>query len=168
MAWFTEFRVHDDSQPWMICFYITLNYRLPDNSLLGIEQQAAWCEECGSFGSAEIIPSLEDLKTRIQELQTPTPKLLFIYRTQDSIRDTIAELHTRLRWRADRRSPARCLACGSTAITPVQFGEDRSCVVNGKLLTETEQGFADTADWIAEFTSEGVATSGLQRTKRCT
>jgi len=170
MAWFTEFRVDDDTEPHMICFFITLNYRLHDKSLLAIEQEAAWCEGCRRFGSAEVIPSIEELKARVQELQTPTQKLLFIYRTQEAIRGAIAELHTRLRWRADRKSSARCLACGSTAITPVRFGEDRTCVVNGKRLTESGQGFADTADWIAEYTPEGIATSGptSQRTKRST
>lgn len=170
MAWFTEFRVDDETDPCMICFFSTLNYRLPDKSMLGIEQEAVWCEGCRSFGSAEVVPSIEELNARIQELQTPTQKLLFIFRTQEAMNIAIAELHTRLRWRAARKSPARCLACGSTAITPVRFGEDRTCVVNGKRLTESGQGFADTADWIAEYTSEGIATSGpaSQRTTRCT
>jgi hypothetical protein len=170
MACFTKFRVDDETDPYIICFFSTLNYRLPDQSLLGIEQEAAWCEECRSFGSAEFIPSIEDLNARVQELQTPTQKHLFIYQTQEAIIGAIDQLRTRMRWRAARKSPARCLACGSTAITPVRFGEDRTCVVHGKRLTESGQGFADTADWIAEYTSEGIATSGptSQRTSRST
>jgi hypothetical protein len=170
MAWFTEFRIDGETEPCMICFFSTLNYRLPDKSLLRIEQEAAWCEACRSFGSAEVIPSIEDLNARVQDLQTPTQKLLFIFRTQEAISGAIDDLRTRLIWRAARRSPARCLACGSTAITPVRFGDDRTCVVNGKRLTEAGQGFADTADWIAEYTSEGIATGGptSQRTKRRT
>jgi len=134
MAWFTEFRIDGETEPCMICFYLTLNYRLPDKSLLRIEQEAAWCEGCRSFGVAEVIPSIEELYSRIQELQTPTQKLFFIYRTQEAMGSAIDELHTRLRWRGSRKSPARCLACGSTAITPVRFAEDRTCVVNGKRL----------------------------------
>ena len=170
MAWFTEFRADDETEPYMICFFSTLNYRLPDKSMLGIEQKVAWCEVCHSFGSAEVIPSIEELNGRIQELQTPTRKHLFIYRTQEAINGAIDELRTRSRWRATRESPARCLVCGSTAITPVRFSEDGTCVINGKRLTESGQGFADTADWIAEYTSEGIATDGpaSQRTKRCT
>ena len=168
MAWFTEFRVDDETEPYMICFFSTLNYRLPDKSLLGIEQEVVWCEGCRSFGSAEVIPTIEQLDTRNQELQTPTQKLLFLFGSEKAINGAIDELRIRLRWRAGRRSPARCLACGSTSITPVCFGEDRTCVVNGKRLTESGHGFADTADWIAEFTSEGVAISGPQRTTRCT
>jgi hypothetical protein len=170
MAWFTEFRVDDETEPHMICFFLTLNYRLPDKSMLWIEQEAVWCGGCRSFGSAEVIPSIEELNARIQELQTPTQKLLFIYRTQEAITGAIDELRTRLRWRATRNSVGRCLACGSTAITPVRFGEDRTCVVNGKRLTESGQGFADTADWIEEYTPEGIATDGpaSQRTRRST
>jgi hypothetical protein len=157
MAWFTEFRVDDDPDPYMICFFSTLNYRLADGSTLGIEQEVAWCEQCGSFGVVEILPSVEELRERLQELQTPTQKHYFIYRTDDAIKGVIDELRVRLRWRESRKSPARCLACGSTDIHPVRFGEDRSCVANGKRLVETGQGFADTDDWIAEFSSEGIA-----------
>jgi hypothetical protein len=170
MAWFTEFRVDDETEPYMICFFSTLNYRLPDKSLLRIEQEAAWCEGCHSFGIAEVIPSIEELNARLQELQTPTQKLLFIFRTQEAIGSAIDELRTRLRWRASRKSPARCLVCGSRAITPVRFADDRTCVVKGKRLTRSGQGFAETADWIAEYSSEGNATSGptSQRTGPCT
>jgi hypothetical protein len=159
MAWFTEFRIDGETEPCMICF-LTLNYRLPDKSLLGIEQEAAWCEGCGSFGSAEVVPSTEELNGRVKELQTPTQKLLVMYRTQAAINRAIAELHTRLKWRAERKAPARCLACGSVAITPVRFGEDRTCVINGKRLIESGHGFADTADWIVEYSTEGIATNG--------
>lgn len=170
MAWFTEFRVDDETEPYMICFFSTLNYCLPDKSMLPVEQEVAWCKGCRSFGSAEAIPSIEELHARVQELQTPTQKLLFLYGTKEVMNGAIDELRTRLSWRTARESPARCLACGSTAITPVRFGEDRTCVVNGKRLAESGQGFADTADWIAEFSSEGIAISGptSQRARRCT
>src|SRR5262249_20281761 len=140
-----------------VYFFSTLNYRLPDQSMLSIEQEAAWCEGCGLFECAEVIPSIEELYARIEELQTPTQKLLFLFRTQEAINVAIDELRTRLRWRATRKSSARCLACGSTSITPVRFGDDGTCVVNGKRLTETSWGFSDTADWIAEYTPEGIA-----------
>src|SRR4051812_25932189 len=90
-------------------------------------------------------------------LQTPTQKDYVIYRTDDAVRRAIEELRVRLKWWESRRSPARCLACGSTEIEPVRFGKNRSCVVRGKRLIEVEQGFADTADWIAVFSSEGAA-----------
>jgi hypothetical protein len=157
MAWFTEFRVDDDPDPYMICFFSTLNYRLADGSTLGIEQEAAWCEHCRSFGVVEIVPPVEELRERLQELQTPTQKHYFIYRTEDAIKGALDELRVRLKWRESRKSPPYCLACSSTKVEPVRFGEGRSCVVNGKCLVETGQGFADTADWIAEFLSEGIA-----------
>src|SRR4051812_7799503 len=119
MAWFTEFRVDDETEPYMICFFSTLNYRLPDKSLLGVEQEVVWCEGCRSFGSAEVIPTIEQLNERIQELQTPTQKLLFLFGSERAMSRAIDELRTRLTWRASRTSPARCLACGSTSITPV-------------------------------------------------
>jgi parallel beta-helix repeat protein len=50
----------DETEPCVICLFSTLKYRLTDKVLLGFEQEVAWCERCGSFGSAEIIPSIGD------------------------------------------------------------------------------------------------------------
>ena len=38
MAWFTEFRVDDETEPHMICFFSTLNYRLSDKSWEAIDR----------------------------------------------------------------------------------------------------------------------------------
>lgn len=160
MAWFTEFRVDGESDEHMICFHLTLNYRLADGSLLHVEQEAAWCERCACFGSAELVPSVEDLRNRIRDLQTPNNKVRSFFRTEAAIGRAIAELETRLKWRGDRRSPARCLRCGSTEIVPVRFGDHFSvCFVSGKRVVQLRTGFADTAFWIAEFTPEGIARS---------
>jgi hypothetical protein len=72
MAWLIAFHADGAPDPHYVCFYITLKYRLPDGSTLGIEQQAAWCKECQSFGTAEFVPSVEELRQRIEELETPT------------------------------------------------------------------------------------------------
>src|SRR5262245_21893894 len=97
MAWFTEFRADDEADPYMILFFSTLKYRLADGSTLGIEQEAGWCEHCRSFGSIEVIPSVGELRDRLQELQTPTQKLYFIYRTEDAINGALEDLRIRLR-----------------------------------------------------------------------
>jgi len=159
MAWLTRFRAEDDAEPHWVWFFLTLNYRLNDGSTLHIEQQAAWCEQCRRFGSAELVSSIDELRDWLEELQNPTQSIHFALPSADAIQGAIDEVQVRLRWFQTRKSPARCLTCGSTAITPIRFGEDGTCVVNGKRLIALEQGFADSQNWIAEYSSEGIAIS---------
>jgi hypothetical protein len=128
---------------------------------LYIEQQGAWCHQCRAFGSAEIIPLVEELHERIQEIETPTQKNIALNRSEAATRRELRVLRMRLKWRQSRESSARCLKCGSTDIEPICFGDDDdTCVAGGQRLTLTNRlyGHADTAfDWIAEYSPEGIA-----------
>ena len=155
MAWFTEFRADDALDPIMVCFYSTLRYRLAVGSALHVEQEAAWCARCRSFGIAEVLPWVEELRGRLQELRSPTKVHYVLFRTVEGIGAAMDELRARLKWRQSRESPARYLAYGSTEVGPGRFGEDRSCVVNRRRLVETGWGFADSANWVAGFSPEG-------------
>lgn len=157
MAGYVEFRVDNEAESVFICFYSTVNYRLADGTLLYIEQKAAWCNACQSFGTAEAIPSIDELHSRIAELKAPNQATYFVHGSDDGIREAIKETGVRLAWRETRQSLARCLTCGSADIVPVLFDQDQTCVIQGKKLILIGRGFADTEPWIAEFTSEGLA-----------
>ncbi len=157
MAYMIEFRADGESDSHIVCFFITLKYRLADDSTLCIDQEAAWCKHCQRFVTAERVPSLEELEQFIHELEAPTQKHYFIFGSKEGIRAGIVQLETQLRWRRNRESAARCLSCGSTDVMPVRFDENRSFFLHGKRFVEVDQGFADTRDWIAEYTPEGLA-----------
>ena len=83
------------------------SYVLPEGKDLTIERTFAWCDDCQRVQWAELIPDLEKLRSRNEEV--PCSK------TED-----------RIVWRMTRESPPRCLACGSTRIRPGLRGETRS------------------------------------------
>jgi len=156
MASFTEFRVEGELEPTCVYFFSTLRYRLGQDIAIGIEQDAAWCEGCQAFEAAEYVPSVEELNERMRDLQKASDKRDFLYPTRTAVNHAIAELRVRINWRLGRTSPPRCLVCGSTRIILVDFDEKRSCVIHGKHLSEVTYGFADTDDWIAEYSPEGL------------
>jgi hypothetical protein len=94
-------------------------YVLDDGQLLPVRVWPAWCERCRTFTLAEqIFPVAEEAK-ELKEVEyfAERPGLIppdrFIPVRQ------LPELRVRMLWRAERRSLAKCLACGCSDITPI-------------------------------------------------
>ena len=67
----------------------------------------------------------------------------------------ISELQARINWRKMRRSPPKCLHCGSSEILPIPEAEEFDHPVTGFRMKVEGQGFATTDGWRAEYTPEG-------------
>ncbi len=73
------------------------SYEFPDGSTININRGFAWCRPCAGVVWAEIIPELEELTEPVA-----------------------------IEWRKQRKSPPKCLECGSTEIIPCRAGETNS------------------------------------------
>jgi hypothetical protein len=80
-----------------------LRYHLSDGTefaFFGID--VVWCQRCEEFSSVEQLPTAESIRARMTYEENPP--------------NDLAELRTILDWRSSRKSPRKCLQCGS------QFG----------------------------------------------
>jgi len=73
------------------------SYKLPDHSTLNIFRTFAWCNRCSQVVWAERLPDLKELSEPVA-----------------------------VDWRKHRLDPAKCLACGSSDITPSRMGYTKS------------------------------------------
>jgi hypothetical protein len=139
-----------------IAFSAYLNYRLADGSLIHVDQQAAWCGECGRFVVAEFLADIDELKKTLAELRDGDEKQLdhlnFVGR---SVEEETDQLSRRIEWRRGRTSPPRCLQCGSPTIVPLPAGEEFPHPATGEKVIVGSMIFADMEWWEAEFSPEG-------------
>lgn len=95
----------------------TRRYCLSDGNELGLERRLARCHDCRGVVEADRLASLEEIDEAIQRTLDREPLLLeglaLISRTVD---EELQELNLIRNWRLQRRSPPKCLECGSTAI----------------------------------------------------
>lgn len=120
-----------------------------DGRLFPIDRELGWCDDCGGFSPVENIPTPEkieaqkmrrlkeeqELKEQIRAYRQLLPwhkrysltavRLPDDLSSRKSVVDSgareIKESIARLRFLDGRKSPARCLACGSTQIAPTQL-----------------------------------------------
>ena len=107
-------------------------YRLADGAEIELYSGPVWCERCAEATHGEEIESVQQIDRRIADLERlaaeirremtrpplPTPDAPGDRDQQEQI----AELRLRREWRSRRRSPPKCLICGSTAIVPLGHG----------------------------------------------
>lgn len=124
--------------PQQVSIIQTLGRRRLRDAELDVSCDAAWCSWCQQIVPAEYIPTVEDLIERVSNLKrqlrnrrrelAEAKRLLDstlmldarvlrganldVERTQRQVSDAKAELA----WRQSRRSPPRCLRCGSITI----------------------------------------------------
>jgi hypothetical protein len=120
------------------------SYALQDGETLTIERTFAWCDDCQRVQWAELIPDLEELRSRNKG-------------------EPCSQTDERIAWRITRASPPRCLACGSTKIRPGRLGETRSgnpkwvldCPkCGGTIRILMEPAFVNDRGWL-HFSPEG-------------
>ncbi len=154
---FIEYRREAAEQSEFVAYSAFLDYRLPDGSTLGVDQQPAWCRGCGQFVLAERLPEvaeLDELLAAVKAREPETVRRLTVFGR--SAEDEVAELTRRIAWRRGRQSPARCLHCGSGQIVALPSGGEFAHPATGERVTVVGSGFASMARWVAEFSSEGI------------
>ena len=90
-------------------------YLLDEGSTLSVPYVPAWCHHCRAVVHAEELPEVIALERQVREWQASS--------LDDSIRTWHLEwLASEIAWRSKRRSPAKCLVCGSTDIVRGSLG----------------------------------------------
>lgn len=130
-------------------------YVLDGLRLLPVRVWPAWCEGCQKFTASEQISSIEEEAKTLREVElfAERPGLIPPDR-HVSIRQ-LPNLRRRMQWRKQRRSPARCLECASTEITPIRPGPEVYIAGRGKCVARC-RGWADmSGPTNAYYDSEG-------------
>lgn len=130
-------------------------YVLEGNITLPILAWPAWCGACRRFRVAERVPTIAELGEELRELEyfakcpghIPPDRHVAIWK--------LPELRVRLPWRAGRVAPAKCLTCGSTAVTSIWPGPEVEIPGQGICIASFD-GWLDTG-YSADhyFTPEG-------------
>ena len=98
------------------------HYELANGTHIDFCSSPVWCRQCDEFTDGESIEVLEEIDRQIADLRYPTSELFGFIRESgtDSIGVEgirfITELEKRRRWRDRRKSPPKCLTCGSMEI----------------------------------------------------
>ena len=138
-------------------------YRLEDGREIELHSDPVWCTRCGTVTHGERLEPVAEIDKRIADLERlaaeywrdiarpPLP-------TPDAPGDAheraqIAELVSRRAWRTRRRSPPRCLLCGTTRITALEFQKPVRAGAGTVVLDVT--GFCSTDFNMWYFTPEG-------------
>lgn len=106
------------------------SYELEDGSTINIQKTFAWCSVCSEVVWAEVIPSMENLRSERSELQAPSEKTIDYLKSLAGSHSTLEAELERLRslldkqiqWLESRKSPSRCLSCGATSVTLILKG----------------------------------------------
>jgi hypothetical protein len=103
-----------------ICLYV-----LNERRLATLDCALVWCDSCQDFQAGESLDSTEWIESELARYRRgEVPEgLTFIYgegdeRAEKIVRE-IASLERKLHWRRMRRSPPRCLNCGSIKNRPI-------------------------------------------------
>lgn len=98
------------------------HYELPNGTHIDLRSSPVWCRQCNGFTNAEAVEALEEIDRQIGNLRDPKSELFQLYQDRstgligmDGIR-FISDLEKRRRWRKSRKSPPKCLGCGSAEI----------------------------------------------------
>ena len=117
-------------------------YVLEDGRLLPVRVWPAWCEHCQKFTAAEqIFPAAEEAR-ELSDVEYFAQRPGLIPPDRHVPIRQLPELRLRKSWRDQRRSPAKCLACGSVDITSICPGPDVDIPGRGKCVAHF-RGWAD-------------------------
>lgn len=114
---------------------ITLQYALPDGTSVQGYREAGWCNICDGIRDVEAKLDKVDLQSQLQAL-APQRGLGGMFksavdRALGGGSDTRSEDRQRLQGLLQvaqiRRSPQRCLHCGSTSVLPLMFDDTGNC-----------------------------------------
>jgi hypothetical protein len=117
MGWFLEIiDTHNHQQLGSIDLSDPIYWRLDHEVELALESDAAWCHRCQDFVMTERLPTIAAIEEKL--------KLLADESTDSRLQSKRVERWRVIReWRINRKSPPRCLVCGSM-FGVVPLGED--------------------------------------------
>lgn len=133
-----------------------LDYLLEDGTRLHVNQNDYYCTVCDCFVIGERIETIAELKYQIDQIENePESRHRKIAEYFGNVPKQIADLHVRIDWRRKRKSPPKCLHCGSTEILAIPEDDEFLHPATGQQMKVTGRGFASTAVWQATFSPEG-------------
>jgi hypothetical protein len=121
------------SQIARVVFARFLCYRLDDGTEITWTDQPVWCLDCRCVSAAEALPEaawLAEMLQRVEERGIDNDDregAKFLGRDASTIHsEEVQQWRVKLRWRIARRSPPRCLKCGSLTFQPLSLAQDGS------------------------------------------
>lgn len=119
MAFVYDIQIEGDPDPATLKFCDAL-YLLPEQrKLVPFVPVIVWCDVCQRFCAGEANDSADDIRKQIRAAEAGQGIANFLIEAPDQIRQWVAFWQGQLDCRLVRRSPPKCLACGSTAISHV-------------------------------------------------
>jgi len=135
-------------------------YELRDGSHIGVRSSPVWCRRCNDFTDGEAIEALEEIDQQIADLRDPMSELFRFYQDNasgslgvDGIH-SIIELEKRRRWLEGRKSPPKCLGCGSTEIVLLPDGQKVTNPTGSGWIEVSVTGLCSTPFTNRYYTSE--------------
>jgi hypothetical protein len=101
-------------------------YEFSESDRLKLHTVPVWCDRCGNFTEGENLSTVEEIDNQIRDLNDPTSEAYRMTRHgslekdfgkgESFLQDRLAELARRRTWREARKSPPKCIYCGSSEI----------------------------------------------------
>jgi hypothetical protein len=144
------------------------SYVLEDDNRIDVLSLPVWCHLCHDFSEGEMIEGLEEIDRQPADLRDPESELYRLtidtFPTDDGcprLRPLFTEsLRQRRRWREARKTPPKCLICGSTEIIVFKLGEKARNPIGPGWVEITETGHCSTEFSNRSFTPEGELIPG--------
>ena len=107
-------------------------YEFSESDRLDLHSAPIWCHRCRMITHGEALSTVEEIDTQIRDLNDPSSEpyrmtrhgLLdeLLGKGEEVLQERVAELQRRRRWREERRSPPKCIHCGTTQIMLLPLG----------------------------------------------
>jgi hypothetical protein len=107
-------------------------YEFSKSDRLDLHSVPVWCHRCGKITHGEELSTIDDIDKQIRDLNDPSSELYRMTRHgvldellgkgDEFLHEQIAELQRRRRWREERKSPPKCIHCGTTQIVALPMG----------------------------------------------
>lgn len=107
-------------------------YEWSESDRLDLDSVPVWCRQCGRISHGENLSTVEEIDKEIRDLNDPSSAKYRMTRHgvldkllgtgEKFLNERIAELRRRRRWREERKSPPKCIRCGTTEILELPIG----------------------------------------------
>jgi hypothetical protein len=158
--------VVEDERSTVLAELVTTHdcYLLPDGAEAFIGTAAAWCHDCRNFVLVERLRSAEELEATAREYFGPSGR----YPVRRAERALLLDkfLHEAAQWGIalkTRKSPSRCLECGSTRhvlLPPKGDWADHPGGVPARVRARDAMMHARMAEWGRLYDTEGLRLLG--------
>jgi hypothetical protein len=108
-------------------------YEFSESDRLDLHSEPIWCRRCADITHGEYLSTIEKLDTEIRDLHDPTSQCyrmarhgsldLVFGKGEELLQERLIEVERRRRWRMSRKSPPKCIHCGSIEIVMLPLGK---------------------------------------------